>query len=495
MLFNSFEFLIFFPIVTIIYFIMPLKLRVYWLLAASYFFYMSWHPKYLLLILASTVITYLSGLMINKNKEKSKIKKIILAFCVISNLGILFFFKYFNWLVESLNILSHKFGGSDIASNLNILLPVGISFYTFQALSYSIDVYRGTIEVERNFFRYALFVSFFPQLVAGPIERSGNLLGQIKKMSKERMFSYENIANGLIVMTYGLFLKMVIADRIAILVNTVFNSYTSYGTVELAVAAIGFAIQIYCDFVSYSIIAIGAAQVMGVTLMSNFEMPYFAESIKDFWRRWHISLSTWFRDYLYIPLGGNRCSNLRKNFNLMITFLISGLWHGANWTYIFWGGLHGAYQVIGNMTGKIREKLNDKLNVNTKCWSWKFGKVLVTFFWVTLAWIFFRSTSIGNAFEYIERMFTKTNFWVLFDGSLYQLGLPQQEWDILIWAILTLIIVDAVQYVTKKRIDLVLSEQNLWFRWLVVIGMISVIFVCGKYGPNVAAEEFIYFQF
>ena len=268
------------------------------------------------------------------------------------------FFKYFDFILENINAVLNQVNVTVIHSPFDIILPVGISFYTFQALGYSIDVYRGEIKAEKNFFKYALFVSFFPQLVAGPIERSKNLLQQIDSIEDIKVFNYRRICNGLILMLWGFFLKMVLADRIAVLVNTVFDKYYMYSSFELVVAAVGFAVQIYCDFSSYSTIACGAAEVMGFRFMENFESPYFSLSIKEFWRRWHISLSTWFKDYLYIPLGGNRCSKVRNNVNLMITFLVSGLWHGANWTFIASGeAIHGMYQVIGRILSPNQRKV------------------------------------------------------------------------------------------------------------------------------------------
>lgn len=344
MLFNSYTFIFFFPVVMLVYFIIPKKTRYIWLLVSSYFFYMCWSVKYIILILISTIITWLSGRLMQG--RTINVKRIILAVSLLSNLGILAFFKYFNFFIENLNALLSRIGVEIINNPFSLVLPVGISFYTFQALSYSLDVYRGEIEPERNFFRYALFVSFFPQLVAGPIERSKNLLKQIDSLEEIKVWNYARITHGMGIMLWGYFLKMVIADRLAILVDTVWNSYWQYGSCELIMAAVFFSIQIYCDFNSYSTIAVGAAEIMGINLMKNFDTPYFSRSIKEFWRRWHISLSIWFRDYVYIPLGGNRCSTLRKYFNLMVTFLISGLWHGASWTYILWGG--GARTISNN---------------------------------------------------------------------------------------------------------------------------------------------------
>ena len=352
MLFNSTEFMIFFPITLIFYWIFPKKYRYICLFIASYTFYMFWNPKYALLMGTSTVVTFLSGVLI----EKLKYKRTVVAFSFIINLAILIFFKYFDFLLQNINIVLSTLNIQLINKPFDVILPVGISFYTFQALSYTIDVYRGEIKSEKNIIKYALFVSFFPQLVAGPIERSRNLLIQIEDLEKVKRFDYERITEGLTLMLFGYFQKMVIADRAAILVDTVFNGYYEYNSMALILAAIFFAIQIYCDFGSYSLIAIGTAKVMGINLMENFNTPYFARSVKEFWGRWHISLSTWFRDYLYIPLGGNRCSNIRKSFNILVTFLVSGLWHGANFTFIAWGAIHGIFHIIEEQLKPIKEK-------------------------------------------------------------------------------------------------------------------------------------------
>lgn len=338
MVFNSIHFMIFFPIVVLGYFIITQKYRWIWLLAASLYFYMSWNPKFVILILTTIIITYLSGIGISKADKEGKLlkKKMFAVFSVLSNLTILFFFKYFDFVVDSINYLLGMMNVKLLTPSFDVLLPVGISFYTFQALSYTIDVYRKeNFRVERHLGRYALFVTFFPQLVAGPIERSENLISQFYE---EHYFDYQRVKSGLLLMLWGLFEKIVIADRTAIIVNQVYNNLNQYTGFEIVVATIFFAIQVYCDFCGYSDIAIGAARVMGFHLMTNFRQPYFSQSIKEFWRRWHISLSSWLRDYVYIPLGGSRCSRVKKYRNLMITFLVSGLWHGANWTYVVWGG-------------------------------------------------------------------------------------------------------------------------------------------------------------
>jgi len=304
MLFNTVDYIVFFLAVVCVYFILPKKVRYIWLLAVSYYFYMNWNTKYVILLLISTGVTYGSGLLISQFKRNQKNARMVVAVSFIINIGMLVFFKYSRFLTGNLNRVLNLAGRQPLCLAWDFALPVGISFYVFQALSYTVDVYKQKIAPEHNFLKYALFVSFFPQLVAGPIERSGNLLGQIRNIPQNSCLNYRRITNGLIVMLWGFFMKMVIADRIAVFVDRVFDQYYLYGTVELVLAAIGFAIQIYCDFAGYSTIAVGSAQVLGFTLMENFKTPYFAVSVKDFWRRWHISLSTWFRDYLYFPLGG-----------------------------------------------------------------------------------------------------------------------------------------------------------------------------------------------
>lgn len=500
MLFNSIDFLIFFPVVVLIYWLVPKKMRYLWLLVASYYFYMGWNAQYAILIAISTIVTYLCGMGIEvlrkqRGKEYAFGCKCIVAFGFASNLCILFFYKYFYFFLENYNAILRYFQIKPVTSSLKVLLPVGISFYTFQALGYIVDVYRGEINAEKNLFKYALFVSFFPQLVAGPIERSKNLLEQIREIPNRRTFEYYRIVNGLIVMLYGYFLKLVIADRISVVVDYVFNQYYCLGAFELIIGAIGFAIQIYCDFGSYSLIAIGAAQVLGFTLMENFNTPYFAISIKDFWRRWHISLSTWFRDYLYIPLGGNKCGKMRKYLNIMITFLVSGLWHGAEWTYVIWGGIHGIYQVIGDLIMPIKKRVNAILKVKTDCVSYKFGQVFVTFGLTTFAWIFFRADNLTQALIYIKRIVTRFDPWVLFNGNLYTIGLERYEANVLIVSIIVLLLVDLIRYHRRQRLDTFLQEQNLWFRWAVIIFLIVMVVIYGKYGPDYDANQFIYFQF
>lgn len=500
MLFNSFQFVIFFIGVLLLYYVIPKKIRYIWLLFASYIFYMAWNVKYVILLLGITVITYLGGFLIDKvtkskrdEKNKRNLKKWILAFSVIINIGLLVYFKYMNFFAS---ILYRVLGavGIEVAQHyFDILLPVGISFITFQSLGYTIDVYRGKISAERNFLKYALFVSFFPQLVAGPIERSENLLRQIQNVHLQKKISYEKFTNGFALMLYGYFQKVFLADKLAILVNTVFTSPEQYSAIELIVGAVAFSLQIYCDFGGYSNIAIGASQVLGFEMMENFNTPYFATSIKDFWRRWHISLSSWFRDYLYIPLGGNRCSRFRKHMNLMITFLVSGLWHGAQMHFVVWGGIHGAYQIV---EAEIKEFLHKrKWNIKREVFSYRLLQILFTYFLTTIAWIFFRADNVSIAITYIGRMFTNFDLGVLFNGTLYTLGLVRNDFMVMCIGVFILLLTDLVRYKEGIRIEKYLCTQNLWFKWFVLIVFILCIVLFGEYGINYSAAEFIYFQF
>lgn len=494
MLFNSLEFLIYFPTVVLLYFLLPYRLRWIWLLTASYFFYMNWNPKYAVLMGISTLITYFSGLLIEKsnqekNKEKrEKEKKIWVILSFSANLLILFFFKYFNFLTENIVYIFSKLNIEIEVSRFNILLPVGISFYTFQALSYTMDVYRGDIKAQRNLGKYALFVSFFPQLVAGPIERSTNLLNQIEQNND---FDYNRIKNGLLLMLWGFFKKIVIADRLAIVVNTVYNNPTNYQGIVLIIATIFFAFQIYCDFSSYSDIAIGAANVMGYDLMKNFNKPYFSKSIAEFWRRWHISLGTWFRDYLYFPLGGSKVNKVKKYRNILIVFLISGLWHGASWNFIIWGALHGVYQLIGNELKPLRNFIVKKLKIKRESLLHKSYKIIITFILVDFAWIFFRANTLGDAVYIIKNIFI-FNPSVLFNGMLFNLGLDKED---LVIGIICIIILNIIKlYQRNNSIRNNISKMKLKIRWSLYYLAIFLIVILGYYGDS-STSQFIYFQF
>ena len=483
LLFNSAEFLLFFPIVVLVYFVLPHRIKWVWLLVTSYYFYMCWNPTYSLLIATSTVITYLSGLLIEKHHQH---KKLWVALSFTSNLAILFFFKYYHFAASNLNALLGAMNVRSALPSFDILLPVGISFYTFQALGYTVDVYRRKISAQKNLFKYALFISFFPQLVAGPIERSGNLM---KQLDERHSFDWDQVRQGLLIMLWGFVEKVVIADRAAIIVNQVYQHPERYGSLALILATLAFALQIYCDFSGYSRIAIGAAHVMGFRLMENFRQPYFATSISDFWRRWHISLSTWFKDYLYIPLGGNRCSRLKKYRNLLTTFLVSGLWHGASWNFVIWGALHGVFQIVGDFTAPYRKKLLSLFHVNQETFVHRLWQRLITFALVCFGWIFFRASHVSDAFAIIGGIFGSNQF-----GGLDALGLNMAN---IIVLLLCVVLLFAVSLMRDRGIRPLywLLTQKLPLRWAICLGLIFLLLIFGVYGEHYDASSFIYFQF
>lgn len=495
MLFNSLQFLIFMPLVLVIYYIFPQKIRYVWLLISSYYFYMCWNAAYAILLFCSTIITYLCGISIDYIKQSGnkqlKIRKACVIVCCALNFGILFFFKYFNFVADNIQKIFSFMNIELKIAQFDILLPVGISFYTFQAIGYTIDVYRNETYAEKNFFRYALFVSFFPQLVAGPIERSKNLLKQLAIPAK---WSFEDFRDGLLLMIWGFFLKLVISDRAAIFVNAVYGDYGSYPGWYLIVGTLLFGIQIYCDFSGYSVIAMGAARMLGISLMVNFDAPYLSQSPAEFWRRWHISLSSWFKDYLYIPLGGNRKGKLRKYINLMITFIASGLWHGAQWGYVAWGGINGLYQIIGDMLKPIKGKVARLFFINPDSIGAKIVKTATTFMLINFSWIFFRADRLKSALYIIRSIFTVHNPWILFDGSLYTCGLTQKTFSMLTHAIGFLLVADFLKLknITARN---VIARQDYWCQILVIALGITGILYFGVYGPGFDAANFIYFQF
>lgn len=488
MLFNSAQFLIFFPIIVTVYFAIPHRMRWILLLAASFYFYMAWNPAYIALLLTSTVVNFTAAKYISRTESKRE-RLLYIWLSLIVSLGILFFFKYFNFFVNSLDSLFGMFSIQARLPESNFLLPIGISFYTFQTLSYTIEVYRGKQKVENHLGMFALYVSFFPQLVAGPIERAGNLLPQF---TQEKFLDYARITNGLKLMAWGMFKKVVIADRLSELVNMVFSDPHRYTGPSLFVASIFFTFQIYCDFSGYSDIAIGAAEVMGFKLMQNFRLPYFARSVSDFWHRWHISLSTWFRDYMYIPLGGNRVSLPRLYFNLFVVFLVSGLWHGAAWTFVVWGAFHGAWLVLSILLNKPRMILFKTLRLDKHPKLLTIIQVLFTFNLVNIAYIIFRSSSIQNAFFHITHLF---NGW---DGifnlnSILEIlaGFGIRKWAFAI-DIMLIVFLLCVQLAQRHgSIREKLSKKSAYVRWAAYYALILGIMLLGVFNNN----QFIYFQF
>lgn len=479
MLFNSLEYLIFLPIVVIIYNLLGKKFKNIFLLLASLSFYSFWNVKYTFLMLFSIFITYITGIYIEKNRGHIKKMKLAVFFCFFINLGILFVFKYFNFFADLLN----NFSGKNFNIAIDVLLPVGISFYTFQALGYTIDVYRKDIRAEENFIDYALFVSFFPQLVAGPIERSVNLLPQIKNPKK---FSYDNLVRGLILFFYGMFLKLIIADRAAILVNEVFGNYKYFSREILIISGILFTLQIYCDFYSYSIMAKGSAKILGIDLMDNFKEPLLSKSITEFWRRWHISLSTWFKDYLYIPLGGNRKGKLKKYFNLILVFLVSGLWHGADLSFVLWGLIHGIFNVLENIFGINKKSRRKNILLDS------FRRIL-TFIIVVFAFIYFRAENIHHGNEYLLAIINNPRSLNLME-DLSKTSFGISNIYPLLFGIIILFVFDILKYNKINLVEKVL-KIILPIRWLIYLAFIFAIIIFGVYGPDFSESAFIYFQF
>lgn len=471
MLFNSIAFLLFFPLVCVVYFCIPsaqVRARNVFLLVASYYFYMNWEPAYAVLLLVSTIVTYLSALGIERY---AKNKKAFLVGSIVLNLAILFMFKYYNFVTHSIESLLQMTNVAIKFPDFKLLLPVGISFYTFQALGYTIDVYRGTIKPEKSFVTYALFVSFFPQLVAGPIERAKNLLPQFHKPHK---FDTDAFIQGFKLMLWGYFMKLCIADGVSYYVDAVFNNLPNHNGTSILLASFYFTFQIFCDFGGYSLIAIGVAKCLGFTLMQNFNSPYLSRSPRDFWHRWHISLSSWFGDYVYKPLGGSRCSEAKHQRNLFLTMLISGVWHGANWTFIVWGGLHGIFLCINSLMRKFFGKKEIKLLVPIK--------IVGTFIMAMFCWIFFRANTLSDSFLAIRKIFTEPG--LLYNGT----GKPAL---ILPLILIVILMCKEIKDEFFKRPPMFLHNKNNAISILSSVFLIVVIILCGQFNGG----QFIYFQF
>ncbi|HMF44660.1 MAG TPA: MBOAT family O-acyltransferase [Polyangia bacterium] len=485
MLFNSFQFPIFFLVTTLIYFRLPLVGRWYLLLAASCYFYMAFIPVYILILAFTIVVDYLAGILIQRSEGRRR--RFFLALSIVGNVGVLAIFKYLPFINRNLAALYAAFHWQWPVHDLSIVLPIGLSFHTFQAMAYTIEVYRGHQKAETNFVLYALYVMFYPQLVAGPIERPQNLLTQLRELHR---FDYERVTDGLKLMLRGFFKKVVVADRLAILVDAVYAAPRQHHGTALFLATVFFAFQIYADFSGYSDIAIGAAQVLGIRLMTNFRQPYFSQSVAEFWSRWHISLSTWFRDYLYIPLGGNRVGRMRWYANLMVTFLISGLWHGAAWTYVIWGGLNGVYLILGVIARQARGASSSQRRGEDASAVTVLVNRLATFLVICAAWVFFRARTAGDAIYILRHSVDLTG---LLRPSLLlgPAGLTSSRGQLLgaFVVIGALLVLDAQS--EKQNVLASLRRRPVWFRWAIYYGFAFAILFMGQFGT----QQFIYFQF
>ncbi len=478
MLFNSIEFAIFLPIVFILHWFVFSRTqhsRNLLLTAASFLFYGWWDWRFLLLMVGTATVDYFLAQVIGSSANP-RVRKWVLAGSLISNLGVLFFFKYFDFFVQSFAESFTFFGGHLTATSLNIVLPVGISFYTFQALSYTIDVYRGNLKATKDYLAYLTFISFFPQLVAGPIERATNLLPQFTRLPK---FDYDVAVNGTRLILWGLFKKIVVADNCAIAVDVIFGRYTELSSSTLALGAMLFAFQIYCDFSGYSDVAIGTAKLFGIDLMTNFSLPYFSRNIPEFWRRWHISLSTWFKDYVYIPLGGNRGTLRIRIRNILVVFLVSGIWHGANWTFVVWGLLNAVYFIgyglIIRGTADARIVAHDHVFPSVK----ELLQIGSTFLLTTVAWVFFRSETVTDAFRYLRRMVSPSLF-----------SMPQPFPVKSLMAVGILLLIEWIQRRKAHGLDFEWTRVPAVARWTVYL-VICIIVILNMGEP----QKFIYFQF
>ena len=500
MLFNSFGYAVFLPIIFLLHWITPRKWRWALLLAASCFFYATWGPEYILVLLLTIVISYYAALYMErtgkqrgrsangkKNRGASPSAKTVLVLSILFCAGLLFFFKYLNFFSENVAALLQRFSIPMQPFTLRLALPIGISFYLFQTISYLVDVYKGKIPAERHFGIYAVYISFFPKVMQGPIERGESLLPQLHK---PRRFHYGQASYGIKLMAWGFFKKLVLADGLSIYVSQVYDNLPSYTGFSLMLATFFYAIQLYCDFSGYTDIALGSAGILGIRLSPNFRSPYFASSIKDFWGRWHISLSSWLRDYIYIPLGGSRVGRVRHALNIMITFLVSGLWHGASWNYVLWGGIHGALQIIEGFfpwNKKSSRFQTDRRLHAMLC----IVTVPVTFLLVCFAWIFFRAATLQDAFYVIRNMFTGIGspYTYIHDCAL-QLGLTFRNLVFHCLPLIPLFLFDLASL--KTDVIALISRQRFFIRWPVYILLLLVILLFSEKGVT---TEFIYMQF
>lgn len=478
MLFNSFDFLLFFPIVTLIYFLLPHRFRWIHLLIASCVFYCFFIPVYILILLVTILIDYFAGIRIERSEGRKR--KAWLLLSIVSTCLVLFVFKYFNFFASNYNLIARYFHMNYSVTVLNIILPIGLSFHTFQSLSYVVEVYRGKQKAETHFGIYSLYVMFYPQLVAGPIERPQNVLHQFYERHE---FNYDDMVTGLKKIVWGMFKKVVIADRLAIYVNAVYLHQDHHSGASLILATIFFAFQIYCDFSGYSDIAIGCARTMGFRLMTNFNRPYFAKSVSEFWKRWHISLSTWFRDYVYIPLGGNRVPKLRNYFNLLVTFSISGFWHGANWTYVIWGALNGSYLIVPLIFHRTAQRIGQFFSRRrTTAVLMQIFNTLCTFVLICVAWVFFRSPTLHIAREIFSKISAP-------HGPVFIGNMKNMIFSVVFLSVL-LVVEFFEEFKLMKGFSLYNNHSRL-VRRFAYVSLTIIILMFGVFDNS----QFIYFQF
>lgn len=485
MAFHSFQYLLFFPIVYIIYLILPDKIRCIWLLAASYFFYYCADAHYVPLLLIITLLSWLSGLAIERAQHlgKTLLSKRLCVLTIVLDLGILCYFKYAGFLMDNLAHFTTLFTTDTLTAVQNILPPLGISFILFQSISYTLDVYKQTIVPEKNVMSFALYLAFFPKIVSGPIERAENILNQIHSPFHFRL---SDVKEGLSLILMGLFLKLVISDNIAAVVNPVFVSWDDYSGLQIALAVILFAFQIYGDFGGYSYIAIGSAKILGFDLSNNFASPYHSESVSEFWTRWHITLNNWLRDYLYIPLGGNRKGSRRKYINLMLVFLLSGLWHGAEWSFIVWGCLNGLYVIVESICKP--KPANDRFGTHLR-------RRITTFILVDFAWLFFLMPDLPSVFGMIRHAVTQPGIRDLSNSGFPGLFPDQTTFTVILFSLSVLLWIDTILYQTKTTFTAFFFRQSSAFRWMISIIALCIIIFFGAYGDNYEQTQFIYFQF
>ena len=471
MIFNSLNFIIIFPLIFLFYYAIPAKygkIRNLFLLLVSYLLYMQWKPVYALILLGITVVTFFSAIIIRKSNRQ----KTVLTIGVLLSLMPLLFYKYFDFINDVFGDALSIIGLNFHLMGLNWAIPIGISFFTFQALGYLWDVYYKRQEVEHDFLTYALFVSFFPSIVSGPINKASLVVLQLKSLRP--YFDYLKAVEGLKMLLWGMFMKVVVADRVSLYVDTVFSSYMNYTGTSCLVASLLYTVQIYADFAGYSLMAIGVGKVLGFDLTENFRRPYFAVSVTDFWHRWHISLSTWLKDYVYIPLGGSRCSKVRNYWNIFVTFLVSGIWHGANWTFIVWGCMHGICQIIEKMVGQQK---------CTYGWFGKTVKIIITFLIINFAWIFFRMPSLADACQVLARIFDPA-----LPMKVYMPGFTTTAF--IGFGLIMLIMKDITDEFLPSKLNL-FNNKNIMIRWASYLFIMISIMLTGVF----SADQFIYANF